>query len=102
METKHTPLPWTLDKRIVKWHLKLRGKSKQVIADVFAGRNKKRANAEFIARACNNHYDLLEACQHYVKWSEGNGTEEELEVVLDEADFMIRAAIAKAEGKENV
>lgn len=51
-------------------------------------------HAEFIARACNSHADLLEACKSAIK---------ELNRMLVRSDLVVhqlREAIAKAEGGE--
>jgi len=61
---EHTPTPWTMDKRVVKWHVNIRGKSKSVIASVFAARTKGTINAEFICLACNAHDQLVKALEN--------------------------------------
>jgi hypothetical protein len=88
---QHTPLPWHKD---IHGHI---GDSKGTnIASTWTtpddncpeGRPAT-ANAAFIVRACNAHYDLLEALKAVVKIADRKTKE------FDDA----RAAIAKAEGK---
>lgn len=54
--TDHTPLPWTVS---IKFNGAEIYNGNICIADIY-GKNRK-ANAEFITRACNSHYELLEA-----------------------------------------
>lgn len=53
-----------------------------------------KANAEFIVRACNTHYKLLDACKEVTEWFANKS-----EFVGAELNELIKAAIAKAEGK---
>ena len=50
------------------------------------------ANAEFVVRACNAHYDLLAACKAMVRTGKAPAD-------IDAAYDLMRAAIAKAEGR---
>ncbi len=68
-----------------------------------------RANAEFIVRACNAHYELIEAMRPFVTdWADKNGWTDTAcrnDRVVDwfgPSDFRrVTAAIAKAEGRSN-
>lgn len=66
-ETKpmHTPLPWLQGKPYVEEIHSLR---KRTVAITNANDRRfepeDEANAEFIVRACNSHYDLLEALRY--------------------------------------
>ena len=58
-----------------------------------------KTDAEFIARACNAHYDLLAACKavlnaYLTEASWGDGVHEDFGPVIEQA----KAAIARAEG----
>ena len=54
------------------------------------------ANADFIVRACNAHYDLLEALEVFLDTTSRRYGAEEIE----EVRTLARAAIAKAKGEE--
>jgi len=78
-EKKHTELPWDWNDSLLKsdgfveifTHIDVDGVSP--IADVYRhlwsdsgpaiNDEQAKANAEFIVRACNNYYELLEACR---------------------------------------
>lgn len=55
---KHTELPWELarDKSVI-----ISRKGKDILVTSIDTKNEMTANAEFIVKACNNHYQLLEA-----------------------------------------
>ncbi len=74
--SKHTPTPWHIDE---PYFIYIWGPEQQMVADlpftdeeVYLARvrgvgrgateEERRANAEFIVRACNSHKNLLEAC----------------------------------------
>ena len=97
-EKRHTPLPWGIDLEINE-----SGRSDAVglvggadgwtVADGWlnvATEEEGHANAEFIVRACNSHYELLEVvrkvAEHFADTDAPLGA-------------AARAAIAKAEGK---
>jgi hypothetical protein len=90
---KHTPLPWryqdddTFDlldnKRIV-------GANLISPALVFGGlARESEANAEFIVRACNAHYEMLEALKSVRRYLEQ----------INVTSHQLNVAIAKAEGR---
>ena len=105
---KITPLPWLIvkpekygpnqeDDRLIHTE---DGKH---IAEVFQYQNyfhqngPSIANAEFIVRACNSHYELLEACKRTVEMFDKNST------AMNELPYTytrLKQVIAKAEGKE--
>lgn len=89
METKHTPLPWHIKDQNVggdKYHyIQQKGK---FIGFVMGITDK--ADAEFIVRACNSHYELLEAA----KAALGDGSDLRPHVLEK-----LKKAISKAEGK---
>ena len=105
---KHTKLPWT-DPRIYK---NPKGEIYRVVVyggDPLLSVHSQRtdwknqlgatANAEFIVRACNSHYDLIEVCQTLVdSW---NNAERHFRAshgdVVDSAVGMAREMIAKVE-----
>lgn len=103
MEQKHTPLPWHWAKARTMQHLHdtknscFAQISMPIWATVSHGENDMReqykADAEFIVRACNSHYELLEALKHLARY----------EAFSDSSWYpAIKAAqeaIAKAEGK---
>lgn len=70
-EIKHTPLPWQLDQYDDENIIYVEGDEGDSFPSCYQeiaknddwedGEN--RANAEFIVRACNNHYDLIEALE---------------------------------------
>lgn len=78
METKHTPLPWAAnikdsglyDKTDIShdsgFICRFDSSDEGYIGEFDDATIK--ANAEFIVRACNSHYDLLEALDEIVQW----------------------------------
>ncbi len=65
LERKHTPLPWISKENMIYGEFDDTG---QTIAYV-RGDNQE-ANADFIVRACNYHYDLLAGCKLLILWGE--------------------------------
>lgn len=62
--TSHTPLPWATllsDSRPPK--IVQVGSKQGFVAQMGFCEGDRDKNAEFIVRACNNHYELLDACQ---------------------------------------
>lgn len=101
-EMKHTPEPWSVDKRPVdkrnKWWIrgpKTKAGFEPAVASIpnLGGYDERAANAEFIVRACNAHDDLLAAMQEAIDLLTDN-----VDNALD-ADQILRAAIAKATTK---
>lgn len=102
---EHTPGPWTVAKRNSKLVSLISANSEGGDANggVYVAKTQgpdSDANAAFIIRACNSHYDLIEALrearaalhQHYVDWD----GEPEDAVPLQDARAKCDAAIAKA------
>ena len=93
----HTKGPWKVDK--VK--NRLYGENNTSVIYNFPPQvgptdndQEQEANAEFIVRACNSHYDLLEACEMMLRLIEGENLDEK----FDGETEVLRDAIAKAEG----
>jgi hypothetical protein len=102
MTHQHTKGPY----RVKGKTLIIAGK-KNHVADCLFGRRSQREhicenNAKFIARACNSHYELLEALTLAEEALTGhiNTLETELGVTLDKSAIeKARKAIAKARGE---
>lgn len=102
---KHTELPWERqDKTIYKINDEKFAKSNIFFASVQGGWKKEEertsqeemeANAVFIVKACNNHYQLLEACKVALNqlWSFSMSKNNENAINL------VTKAINQAEGK---
>lgn len=110
MSTKHTPAPWSSAKASIgssqdKYTVsvlcgapgqKVTPQTSTVIALV-QGSTSHNAfeNAEFIARACNSHYELLAACEAALR----DSTDFDNDCLLSDAtDELLAAAVAKAKG----
>jgi hypothetical protein len=85
MDTKHTPLPWVIHERTGRFHLTSQDNAES------------KANAEFICRAVNNHYELLEACKAAVIYLKSTPNLDEPGQMLS---MSIKSAIARAEGTQ--
>ena len=101
--SNHTPTPWKF-KIGVTYAAEIIAVSKRgkewVIARITGakvGSSEAEANAEFVVRACNSHYDLLEACQ---EWIAERDNPSPCWVMKQQAEKKMRAAITKATGKE--
>ena len=86
--SNHTPTPWKLDD--IGYGARINPDIAWVGYGSAHDNKTHRANAEFIVRACNSHYDLLEALQKAV--SRQGFTNAEL--------IAARDAIAKATGEK--
>ena len=101
---KHTPLPWEHVGYGTIWPVS--GEGSYPVAETFAhgsGKIKEDTiefqNAEFIVKACNSHYEMLEALEHVL-----SGLEAWVEITDDddkrdsdnEAIWEARAVILKA------
>ena len=103
MDTKHTPLPWTTDGRTLVQEVD--GTSywsgQPYIADCLISQSMRepgntKANADFICRAVNNHYELLEACKVALAgFNTASNT-----VWAKSYKKTLREAIARAEGTQ--
>ena len=91
---KHTELPW----KIYDWknwdQAEIQNKENDVICKFPHLLPNWLNDAQFIVRACNSHYELLEACK-FAKSVIQFG-----ESWIDKCEEVISQAIAKAEGKE--
>ena len=107
--SKHSQLPWTPDggaktgrinwieeKFTSRCHLGWFKKDGfwQTVCTISGQPDNKQANAEFIVKAVNCHYDLLEALKNLLEW--GNDSED-----FNDEPVLVNAinAIKKAEGK---
>ena len=99
---KHTPLPWKTKYVQVadKWEIlgaNKNGTEKWIGVMIWGSEPEDIANNEFIIRACNSHYELLEACKRTVEMFDKNST------AMNELPYTytrLKQVIAKAEGKE--
>lgn len=102
-EVKHTPLPWKAEAgegrgaRIVgadeKWSALPCGDTDETVI----------ANKAFIVRACNSHYELLDALRRIAAHTDADDEEsyrcDDREGCLDTVHAIAIAAISKAEGR---
>lgn len=74
-----------------------------VIAETYGTEEEASSRAEFIVRACNSHSDLLAALRKALDWSKSDlacyGEESPSDAMLKNRAKVLRAAIAKAEGR---
>ncbi|MGZ8432797.1 MAG: hypothetical protein ACXWYM_00435 [Candidatus Binatia bacterium] len=98
-KAQHTELPWKTNAMEVFTDA---GKSSKRIAFATGkaqgddnSLEELKANAEFIVRACNSHYELLEALQE--TWAHFGDAMSDEEIALKEKSL---AAIAKAKGEQ--
>lgn len=84
----HTSLPWRID---AVYGVKSDADT-ELLASTYCEPNPQRnkANAEFIVKACNSHYELLEACKAVLVSIQGAD---------DQLERIVKQAIAKTEGK---
>jgi hypothetical protein len=96
-QTQHTPGPWRLgDAGATIFGPKNGNPCPEMIASV-----KKRANAEFILRACNSHADLLRLCKQALEMVQ-DPTSAADDLSLLSFETSLEQAIVKAEGSLNV
>ncbi len=102
IKPKHTPLPWHISNHAfggADTGAKIIVRSNKAIvvcaATVHIGGVNAETNAAFIVRACNSHYELLEALRNMVRLYEPNGETDQ----KSPGQFYRKAiaAIAKAE-----
>lgn len=97
-DATHTPLPWAVSSLPSAWATEIaRGDPRGPIilfpsAAASLSVGERQANAAFVVRACNAHYDLLAACKAMVRTGKAPAD-------IDAAYDLMRAAIAKAEGR---
>lgn len=91
-DIKHSPLPWQVREKQI---LALNGDDLFHIetADIF-----KQEDADFIVRACNSHYELIEALEMIIARSKDNkpGTSKVLDM-----QAIAMFALTKAKGETN-
>ena len=101
-EIKHTPLPWVVTADGMIFH----ESANDLLADTFPMlEGDQMANAEFIVRACNAHYEMLEALRNFetaysdddlLQLSKTESGMGEISPYRANAYIQVRAAIAKA------
>ncbi len=100
---KHTLGEWGIDKENDRYYIVCKQRNID-IGEVFL-RKETEANAEFIVRACNNHYELLEACTEAdiaIRLMRNSDIEKHLhgiDMLYSIIQPKLQQAIAKAEGK---
>ncbi len=106
-EVKHTPLPWLVDRNAS--YCAIRAKSGLSVGDTCASDPSTKdfplgtANAAFIVRACNSHYELVEALSLWKEfWDDmpkGQLGKLTFDVgLLNDAFIAMSKALAKAKG----
>jgi hypothetical protein len=110
MKTTHTPGPWCEGDENSGNGLNILSASRQIIAHTaeFSSQLSKitgiksaeaKANAAFIVRACNSHYEMLAALEKVALYGENTGSLSIGHIAaLEELGRNARAAIAKAKG----
>jgi hypothetical protein len=101
---QHTVLPWHYDHQTKEIYiLDDENEPCDVIADMETFKtpiDKAHTNGQFIARACNSHYELLAALEYFVK-ENARGRYVMDDVCIDAITIsQARAAIAKARGQQ--
>lgn len=90
MTQKHTPTPYYFSPECENWRAAIKavnGKKEYVVTfldnlSISGYDNQLEANAEFIVRACNSHYDLISELEYAAKVSLNQGDKQRfLEVV---------------------
>ena len=105
MTTQHTPGPWHISKHcrtaindsslVAMRHIASTG-DHTTNFNFIETMDENEANAEFIVRACNSHYKLLEACRAFIRWNDDTNNGFPDENLLDIAVESARDAIEKA------
>jgi len=97
-EVKHTPEPWEINDYInksicVKFWINAKNCNDTIIEiKSYDNIKKAKANANFIIKACNSHYELLEACKSALNYINGDGYKNTIP--------KLQQAINKVEGKD--
>jgi len=110
---EHSPLPWIAwnehgGKVMKSWRVGSQGKTDGIVTPVCVLDNsvpgyEEYANAQFIEKACNSHYELLEACESLMDAYAPRADESAAscgESSLHSSVRIARAAIAKAKGEQ--
>jgi len=103
-KTKHTETPWEIERPFKEKGLYIQGKNTEIVCQVYPKQyfdpedktvmaKIQQANAQFIIKACNNHYDLLEACKYTLKELSKLWDKHQIEIDI----VPIQQAISKAE-----
>ncbi len=93
-ESKHTPLPWNACGGSKCQCGMIWGNDNHIVTVTKVDPAEAEANTAFIVRACNSHYDLLEACQAAV-------AERTSPFWIPRVTECLQAAIAKATKGDN-
>ena len=97
---KHTPGPWKIERPYQEPHIYIAGPKTELIACIKDHYENTKANAEFIAHACNSHYELLEMIKISLMYLQ-KASLEEVETVVPISHIInkIEMLIAKTEGQ---
>ena len=105
MKTKHSVLPWKTNEGDFRTNgmgefIEINDRDGEEIAHIMEDepngiRKIDRANANFIIRACNNHYQLLEACKKALKII--NNPFNEKKMWIHDVETILKQAIVKEE-----
>jgi len=103
MEPKHTPLPWFNETECLIPRIYGPGHC-PVASSNIPIKEIDEANAEFIVRACNAHYELVEALEQAMGWAagyplKGPGNSAD-RIVAEQVYRQAEAALKKAKGTE--
>ncbi len=107
MKTTHTPLPWRIGVRTAHSKRDIYGPKGELVTlsdAVFTSLEEAQANAAFIVRACNNHYDLIAALEAIMARLKGEFDHPALMAIgplsTTDADIgtIAEAALSKAKG----
>jgi hypothetical protein len=100
-DTAHSPLPWHIGPLSDElFQLEIRNAEYVVALATDIGNDRQRANAEFIVRAANNHYALLEALEAALPLLQNvHSADYGKARRVAEIESAARAAIARAKGE---
>lgn len=98
-QSKYTPLPWKISKNEANWDSNIIYDALNPIAECNGIMLNAEENAQFIIRACNSHYNLLEACKKSLYDCEHAGPRSDSPNLPDDTILMLKQAIKKAEGE---
>ena len=104
-DRKHTPLPWAQHRTSEKTYANVRGAGRygygRCVADCGSrSDDTAQANAEFIALACNSHYQLVEALEAMVSAGLTQFDRGTHKIGLDNVDLLAKARAALASAAE--
>ena len=106
---KHTPGPWEICKHgtpeaFPQYGVYAEGNQNDHVIVKGDNQENAEANAAFIVRACNSHYEMLEALKQYIRYMDANGMpvgDDDIRILIpSELARNARQAIEKAEGNQ--